>query len=299
MLQGAEAKAVGTRRDPWDHAGFRGYWFLWLGGAILALPTLIALAQQYWAYEQGAHGPIVLATGIWLIARRRSDIAALARPGSGRLATLVIVPSLIAYILARNTGMLGIECLAVYAVFLGIVYYHVGFAALRPLCFPLIYFLFMFPEPEVITLPLSRALKLLISTGAVDALSVLGYQVARGGVVMYVDQYELLVATACSGLNSLIGLSAIGTFYAYIRHDGRWRASLPLLLVIPFIAIAANFVRVVVLMLITHYFGASVGEGFVHDFAGIFMFMVAVTLMLGVDGLITAFGARFAGRRAT
>lgn len=269
-------------------AMLRGTWLLWLGALALAVHPIADLAKQIWATEQGAHGPIILATGIWLIARRRAEVAAIARPGSPLVTALLLIPALLAIVFSRIVGWLGVECLAVQAVFMVVFYHHAGWRAVRLLWFPFIYFLFMYPEPEVITLPLTRVLKLWISTTAVDMLAALGYQVAQGGVVIFVDQYELLVASACSGLSSLIGLSSLGVFYAYMRHDGRWRPSLPLLAVIPFIAIAANFLRVILLIMITHYFGDAVAQSFIHDFAGIFMFLVGVIMMLGADAAITA-----------
>lgn len=261
-------------------------WFLWLGAAILALPTLATLAREYWSIETGGHGPIVLATGIWLLARQRHAVAAVAERGDPRLTALLLVPALIGYVFARITGMLGIECMGVYVAFAAIFYYHAGWRALRLLWFPLVYLLFMFPQPETLILPFSHMLKLGLSSAAVSLLSWLGYPVGHGGVVIYVDRYELLMATACSGLNSLIGLGAIGIFYAYMRYDGDWRASLPLLLTLAPIAVFANFVRVLLLILVTWYFGERVAQVYVHDIAGILLFMLAVALLLLADAII-------------
>ena len=261
-------------------------WFLWLGAAILAVPTLVKLAQEYWSIETGGHGPIVLATGVWLLIRQRHAIAAVARPGDARITALLLVPALLGYVFARITGMLGIECMGVYVAFAAIFYFHAGWAAVRLLWFPLVYFLFMFPQPETLILPFSHVLKLGLSSAAVSLLSQFGYPVGHGGVVIYVDRYELLVATACSGLNSLIGLGAIGVFYAYFRFNGNWRASLPLLLVLPFIAVFANFIRVLLLILVTYYFGERVAQVYVHDVAGMMLFMLAMAMLLGADALI-------------
>lgn len=267
-------------------------WFLWLGAAALAIPTLATLARDWWTLEQGAHGPIILATAGWLFARSRHEMAAAARPGHRGLVAAGLIASLTAYVLARMTGMLGVECLSLYGALVTILYYHVGWAALRPMWFPLIYVLFMFPLPETIILPFSRMLKLMLSTAAVELLSWLGFQIGQGGVIIYVDQYELLVATACSGLHSLIGLSSIGVFYCYMHYQGHWRQSLPLLLSIPLIAIISNFIRVLTLILATHYFGDRVAQHYVHDFASIFLFTVAVVLMVAADNLFRWFVRR-------
>ncbi len=38
-----------------------------------------------------------------------------------------------------------------------------------------------------------------------------GYPIARNGVVLMIGQYDLLIADACSGLNSMVALSGLGS----------------------------------------------------------------------------------------
>jgi exosortase/archaeosortase family protein len=40
---------------------------------------------------------------------------------------------------------------------------------------------------------------------------------------------------------------------------------------------------------VTYHFGDAAGQGFVHDFAGMVLFMVALVLMLVVDRLLNLF----------
>jgi len=47
-------------------------------------------------------------------------------------------------------------------------------------------------------------------------------------------------------------------------------------------------VRVVILVLVTYYFGDEAGQGFVHGFAGMVLFMVALTLTIMLDSLYGA-----------
>lgn len=247
----------------------------------------MTLAQQYWSLEDGGHGPIIFATGVWLLVRMRHRIRAVAAPGNAALAVAVFVAALIGYVFTHMTGMLGPQGLCVYAALLAVFYYHAGARAIRLLWFPLVYFLFMLPQPETLILPLTHVMKMGLSTAAVWLLDRLGYAVGHSGVVIYVDQYELLVATACSGVNSLIGLGAIGVFFAYLRYDGDWKAATPLLLAIVPIALVANFLRVLILILVTHHLGAQVAERYVHDSAAVIMFTVAVLLLVGVDRLLS------------
>lgn len=72
------------------------------------------------------------------------------------------------------------------------------------------------------------------------------------------------------------------------------RNTLLAILLIP-ISFVANVIRVMILILVTYHFGDEAGQGFVHGFAGMVLFMVALGIMLCVDKILGAiFKKRFA-----
>lgn len=269
----------------WLKNQLRSQWFLWLGIVALALPTMISVSRISWSTEQGAHGPIVLATGIWLIARQWKEALTVARPGSLVVTLLILIPSLLVYLAAVITGIIELEGYAMYGALLAVVYAHGGAPVMRLLWFPFLYLAFVFPPPDQAVAAITQPLKIGISQVAVDMLYALGYPVAGSGVTIQIAQYQLLVAAACAGLNSLISLTAIGLFYVYIRHNANWRYALLLMLAILPAAAFANFIRVVILIMITYYFGDAAAQGFLHNFAGITMFTVSVLAIFAVDAL--------------
>ena len=274
------------------------HWFLIVAALAMAVPTFVSIATVSWSTEQGAHGPIVLATGIWLIMLHREALARVWAPGSLPIALAALVPALLLYCFSRIVDILEVEGFAMYFALVAVFYAYAGAKALRVLWFPLFYMLFLFPPPESIIWAVTQPLKLGISAAAVDLLSAVGYPVARAGVTIQVDQYQLFVAAACAGLNSLISLSAIGLFYVYIRHNANWRYAALLMLAIVPVAVLANFVRVLILVLVTYHFGDAAAQGFLHNFAGVTMFGVAVLGIFGVDALAAPLRDRLA-RKAT
>jgi exosortase/archaeosortase family protein len=52
------------------------------------------------------------------------------------------------------------------------------------------------------------------------------------------------------------------------------------------ISFAANVIRVITLTLITYYFGDEAGQGFLHGFAGMVLFLSALIIILGADTLL-------------
>jgi len=273
-------------------------WPVIAGASALAVPTMAAVASQSWSSEQGAHGPIVLATALWLIWRQLHEAAPAARPGRWPLALALLVPALSAYIFARITGILELEGPAMYAVLLVVLYALAGGAVMRLLWFPLVYFLFVFPPPDTLLATLTQPLKIELSRAAVALLGGFGLPIARTGVIIQVAQYDVLVAAACAGLNSIISLSAIGLFYVYVRHNANWRYAALLMVAIVPVAIFSNFVRVLLLILITYYLGDAAAQGFVHEFAGMIMFLVALGSILALDAAAARLRDRMGGDAA-
>jgi exosortase len=110
-----------------------------------------------------------------------------------------------------------------------------------------------------------------------------GYPISRSGVILQIGQYQLLVADACAGLQTLLTLEALGLFYLNLmRHPSAFRNIGLALFIIP-ISFSANVIRVMTLTLITYYFGDAAGQGFLHGFAGMVLFITALVLILSVD----------------
>jgi len=156
---------------------------------------------------------------------------------------------------------------------------------LRHLWFPIFYLAFLVPPPGWVIDWVTAPLKTFISHAAVNVLQPLGYPIVREGVMLYVAQYQLLVKDACAGLNSIVSLTAIGLFYIYLLHRASWRYSLFLLCWILPVAVLANFIRVILLVLITYHLGDAMAQGFLHSTAGLLMFVTALAGIFAIDGV--------------
>lgn len=258
-----------------------------LGLALTVVPTIIAMAQQSWSQESGVHGPLVLATAIWLIWRNWDEIRAEAKPGQLAVAVPVVVVMAAAYAFGRAFNFLMIEVAALLVALVAIAYAYVGHRVLLKMWFPIFYLLFLIPLPGWLMDSITQPLKILVSDITTWLLSALGYPITQVGVTIYIAQYQLLVEDACAGLNSLISLTAVGLFYIYLMHNASWRYSVLLLALLLPIAIAANVVRVIILVLLTYYAGNEVAQGYLHDFAGIVTFVSALLLIFAIDKLLT------------
>ena len=165
-------------------------------------------------------------------------------------------------------------------------------AVIRAIWLPLVYLAFTLPPPDTVVAAVTQPIKIAISSWAVTVLHALGYPIASSGVTIQIGQYELLVAAACAGLNSIMTLTALCMFYVYLRHRSNPIAFLMIAIAAIPVAIMSNFVRVLVLVLITYHFGDAAGAGVSPRFRGLLMFAIALLAIFGVDKLVSPLSER-------
>lgn len=256
-----------------------------LGVAAIAIPTMYDVARLTWTTEQGGHAPIILATGLWLMWREGKGVEV--KPPGGWGSVLLLLPLLMLLGVARITGILEIEAIAMYGCLIVAAYALVGGKMIRALWFPILYLALALPPPDTVVAAITQPIKIAISNSAVQVLHALDYPIASLGVTIQIANYQLLVAAACAGLNSIITLSAICLFYAYLRHKNDWTSFLIVSLFILPVAIFSNFIRVLILILVTYHLGEAAGQGFLHDFAGLTVFAIAIMTIFAIDSLAT------------
>lgn len=260
---------------------------LLVGALLLYVPTWLELSRTLWATDEQGQGPIILIASLYLLFTKRDKLAALADVPASAGSIALLMGGLLVYAIGRSQTIWLFEVGSQPLVLGGLLWMFKGRAALRLCWFPLFFLIFMIPLPGQMVAALTAPLKSAVSYVASGAMYQLGYPVARSGVVLMVGQYQLLVADACAGLTSMFTLEALGLLYLnFAGHAAAWRNVLLALLVIP-VAFVANVIRVIVLVLVTYHFGDAAGQGFVHGFAGIVLFVAALLLIIGVDGTIS------------
>jgi exosortase len=286
LLVKPEPAGALTRPIPWARAIFL------IGLAAILLPTMYDVARLTWTTEQGGHAPIILATGGWLLWRELKANESRLRPGNIGLGSIALAACLLLYVASRITGILELESAGMYGAIVCAFYLLLGGPLLLALWFPILYLAAALPPPDQVVTIITQPLKIGISEFAVSTLHALGYPIASSGVTIQIANYQLFVAAACAGLNSIITLSAICMFYVYLRHRSDLVAFLVVAaLVIP-VAVFSNFVRVLILILVTYYLGEAAAQGFLHDFAGLLLFLVSLLSILGADALFTKLRGR-------
>ncbi len=271
-----------------------------IGLMVLYIPSLYDLFTGLWAQDEQMHGPIVLGISIWLLYR---NWPAMEQAAQGQPTSVwgwpIFVTGLLLYALGRSQDILLFEIGSAIWLLVGLALLQRGTAALKAQWFALFFMLFMVPLPGAVVDTVTMPMKMAVSYVAEHVLFWAGYPIGRNGVVLQIGQYMLLVADACAGLHTLLTLEALGLLYLnLVRRDSLFRNVGLAILIVP-ISFTANVIRVMALSLITYHWGDAAGQGFLHGFAGMVLFLSALLLIIGFDTLLHTFEDYRQRRRAS
>ncbi len=253
------------------------------------IPTAIRLIDGPWRTEQEGHGPLVIAAAAWLAWQAwRNGAKSSAAPGRAAyfVGWLTLLIGLTFLVVTRSQDVLMFEVASQLPIICGSVLIAGGWFGLRQFAFPIAFLVFAVPPPGWMMDAMTVPLKLLVSDWVTETLYQAGYPVAQNGVMIMIGTYQLMVKDACSGMNSIFALSAIGVFYMheFIRNSPV-RMAVMVLSIVP-ITVTANFIRVLALVLIAHYGGIDAVEGLFHDLTGFMLFAVALALFFLLDSAL-------------
>jgi exosortase len=190
----------------------------------------------------------------------------------------LVAPAIALHAMASNAGLLRFSMVAFVMVLAGETVVFCGWGTVRHLVVPLVLLLFAVPIPlylESATLPM----KLVASAMSTGLLKVLGLSVYREGTIIHLPNMTLEVATACSGLRSLVLVTTVGAFYGYVSQQTNVRRIIIFASSIP-IAVCANIARIVATAVLSNSVDSEVAHKLIHDFSGIFVFVVAGALFV-------------------
>ncbi len=284
---GLSAPVPAKAPTPWAHAALLPWALPFAGLLAMYVPSFFDMAHGVWRNDDQSHGPIVLGLSLWLLYRAWPSAMAAAgdRPRPAIAWPLLLIAGLV-YALGRSQGILIFEVGSLILMLIGLVLLLRGAQTLRALWFGLFFMFFMVPLPGPLVDALTQPMKLAVSYAAENLLYRAGYPISRSGVVLQIGQYQLLVADACAGLHTLFTLEALGLLYLnLVRHASLLRNVALAILIVP-IGFCANVIRVITLTLVTYHFGDAAGQGFLHGFAGLVLFLVALMLIIGADSLL-------------
>ncbi|HUU59774.1 MAG TPA: exosortase/archaeosortase family protein, partial [Phycisphaerae bacterium] len=255
-------------------------WFPAWGRTDLNLYHRMVDGESYYT-----HGPLMVLVSLVLaiLLIRYTRIAVQPR---GRLGGSVLAGSLLVHLVGGLARVNFVSAFSLIGALVGLILLLWGVSALRRLWFAVAILVFMVPLPEVTIADLNFRLKIFAADGGVRLANLVGVIAVRSGNQAFLEgDKSLVIANVCNGLRTLISLLAFGALYAYVcRLRGTWRIVL-FLLTLP-VAVVANAVRVVGLIVLADRFGVEAATGWFHDVSGLMIFAIALGMMFGLEKLI-------------
>ena len=232
-----------------------------------------------------SHGwimPLISAGVIW---SKRKDLS-LARSGYSYAGLLVLLLSLAVHWAALRAQQPRVSLVAMVGVLWGIPYFLYGRSVAKLLIFPCGYLLLCFTSYLLVSITLP--LRLIASALSSVILNGFGITAIRNGTAIYSAAgggFNFDVADPCSGLRSLVVMTALTAPYAYFTQKTTFKIWALFLLSIP-LAMLANTTRIVTIALVAQAFGQDRAMALYHDYSGYLVFVVATLLMVSAGAML-------------
>jgi exosortase len=275
MQKGKSSLAIGETSYPFhlDLFGSRR-WTLRIGFLIalflfLYAPVSMSLMKAWWARDDYSHGFLVPFISLYLIWYRWERVDQLQVQPALLSGLSVIMAAGIMLLFGDAGGVITLQALSFVVMVAGLVLCLLGRDYLKALSFPIAYLLFMIPIADYLLAPLHWNFQLMAAKMGVGILQTLGFAVYLENQFIVLPHITLEVAKACSGINYLISIIAIGIPLAYVTQKNVW-CRFVLVVSAVMIGVIANWVRVAGIG-IWAYYGGEVLHGPFHIFQGLFV----------------------------
>ncbi len=232
-----------------------------------------------------SHGFLIPPIFLYLIWMKRKELKT-AKIAPSNIGLFLLIPALLAHLLAYLLEINFISGFSFIVVMFGLSLYLFGQDTTRKMAFPILFLIFMIPLPQVLIIGISFRMKIWAAQAATAIINIMGIPAVRNGSVVYLPNTALTVGDPCSGLRSLISLTALGALYAYLAKIQTARKFILFLVSIP-LALLANVIRIVLLLIVAFVYGSKVATGKFHDFSGFLLFAIALIGLIIVGRILS------------
>lgn len=233
-------------------------------------------------YSHGYFIPFVSLGVIWY---RRKEIFSVGVYTDFR-GLAVVIFALILHWLGAKMQQTHFSLASLVLLIWGVPFYLFGWDLAKKLVFPCSYLVFCIPLNfmDVMAFPL----RIFSTTLAAGMLNGIGIGAIRSGTAIYSNVaggFEFDVADPCSGLRSLLAMTALTAVYAYFTQKTvvkKWilfAASIPL-------AVVGNIARIVTVAVVAEAAGGKLALGIYHDYSGYILFTASITMMVVIGSLL-------------
>jgi len=229
-----------------------------------------------------SHGYLIPFVSLWVVWYKRDEFFAAPKQVC-QLGLYVIIAALAMHWLGAKMQQTRISLMSLIFLIWGVPFYFFGWPSAKLLIFPCSYLIFCVPLNflDGLSGPLQS---IAVSLGYAN-IEGMGIECQKIGNKLISPYFNLNVAEACSGLRSLLAMTAITAVYAYFTQKTLVRKWVLLLTSIP-IAVIGNVGRIDSIALVSVTTGQEYAAGLHHDYAGYVFFAVGISLMVAMGKLL-------------
>lgn len=248
--------------------------------------VLEAVAHQWWASDAYSYGVLVPVISLYMLWLSRARLAGTASRPSWPLGLGLLAAGLVLHVAGDVGALLAAQEIAVVVCLVGAVALALGPSVLRVVWPPLAYLLLMFPFWGLLTEPLHYPFQLLSASLGTTMLELAGIPAYRDANYIELPNAVLDVARACSGVNYLVSVIAIGVPLAYVFLSGAGRRVLLVGMAVG-LAVLANGLRVALIGWLASSGISSDPYGPFHALQGMSVAAVGYAVLFAGLGLLT------------
>jgi len=196
---------------------------------------------------------------------------------------VVIMAALALHWVGAKMQQTRVSLISLIMLLWGIPLYFFGWQVAKLLIFPCSYLIFCVPLNFLDAL--AGPLQHVASSMGQSALEGLGIECQRVGTQLMSPFFQLNVEAPCSGLRSLLAMTALTAVYAYVTQKTFIKKWILFLCSIP-IAVLGNVCRIISIALVSITAGQEMGTGLHHDWSGYVLFTGSISLMIALGALL-------------
>jgi exosortase len=245
---------------------------------VLYAPTAGWLVERWtlsvWHNAHGMLIPIAVAYFAWQELRPLAHLET--RASAWGFAFLL--PALAMHVLDTGMHTQILSAASIVVALPGLSLLFLGTTRTRAIAFPLAFLLFMLPIPLVVTERLHLLLREFATVATANLVPLLGISIFSEGTTLHLREGVLQVGDACSGFSTLYASCAVAALTAY--SCDRWRGRVLALAAAVPVAIGANVLRIVLLVLAVRFLGMGSLETWIHPGSGMLTFAIALPTIM-------------------
>lgn len=229
-----------------------------------------------------SHGYLIPFVSLFVVWYKREEIMA-APKKTCMMGLAVIIAALAIHWLGAKMQQTRLSLMSLILLIWGIPFYFYGWKVARILIFACSYLIFCVPLNFLDAL--AGPLQMIATTLSHSILNGIDIECQRVGTQLISPHFQLNVEAPCSGLRSLLAMTALTAVYAYFTQKSFVKKWALFLFSIP-IAVAGNIGRIISIAVVSITAGQQFGAGLHHDWSGYVLFAVAISLMVGFGKLL-------------